>query len=116
MLRHSNDTLKRDLRQYILFEPSSLLFATLSSAGNRLLEKSIKIKSRTIVIFHVCRGRLYQTVYNESWPIFKVISAGHFHCANNGLNLSTSEIMSVLHCEAQCHRKGRMYLIMLQFH
>jgi hypothetical protein len=26
---------------------------------------------------------------------FKVINAGYFHCANNGLNLSTSEITSV---------------------
>jgi hypothetical protein len=60
MLRHIDDTLKRDLRQSASFEPSSLLFATLGSAGNRLLEISIKRKSHTVVTFHVCVGvRLY---------------------------------------------------------
>jgi hypothetical protein len=44
MIRHIDDTLKRDLRQSTSFEPSSLLFATLGSAGNRLLEKSINRK------------------------------------------------------------------------
>jgi hypothetical protein len=48
MLRHIDDTLKRNLRQSALFEPSSLLFATLGSAGNRLLEISIKNHSRYI--------------------------------------------------------------------
>jgi hypothetical protein len=51
MLRHIDDTLKRDLRQSASFEPSSLLFATLGSAGNRLLEISIKRKSHAVVTF-----------------------------------------------------------------
>jgi hypothetical protein len=44
MLRHIDDSLKKDLRQSASFEPSSLLFATFGSAGDRLLEISIKRK------------------------------------------------------------------------
>jgi hypothetical protein len=70
MLRHIDDTLKRNLRQSASFEPSSLLFATLGSAGNRLLEKSIKRKVTQSLYFTYAWGRLYLTVYNGSWPIF----------------------------------------------
>jgi hypothetical protein len=56
MLRHIDDTLKRDLCQSASFEPSRMLFARLGSAGNRLLEISIKRKSHTVVTFHVCMG------------------------------------------------------------
>jgi hypothetical protein len=46
----------------------------------------------------------------------KVINAGYFHCANNA-NLSTSEITSVLHCEARTISEERPdVLIMLQSH
>jgi hypothetical protein len=52
MLQHIDDTLKRDLRQSASFEPSSLLFATLGSAGNRLLEISIKYQKKKSQSLH----------------------------------------------------------------
>jgi hypothetical protein len=75
----------------------------------RLLEKISKEKVTQLLYFTYAWGAYIKPFTMEVGLFFKVINAGYFHCANNGLRLSTSEAMSVLHCEAQCQRKSWMH-------